>query len=177
MSGRLPLYQSDGWCPLLPTTISVFLLIYISTVKGGARLGAFPVSSSFFSLTYGTWALTDRLMDVLQRCDRRMLRYMAGVTWQDRRSRREVGEMCRVEDLSVNLGKRRLRWFGHVEKAKEGALSEVREMRVGGRRPVGRPRKKWSEVVREDMNVLEIVKDMAEDWEMWRPVIARSTPF
>ncbi len=95
-----------------------------------------------------TWALTDRLMDLLQSCDRRILRYMVGVKWQDRRSSKEVAEMCGVEDLSAKLRKRKLRWFGHVERAREGALSEVREMRVRGRRPVGRP------IGRRGVNVL-----------------------
>ncbi len=124
-----------------------------------------------------TWALKDRLMDLLRNCDHRMLRYMAGVRLQDRRSNKEVAEMCGVEDLSVKLRTRRLRWFGHVKRAREGALGEVREMRVGGRRPVRRPRKEWSECVREDMNVLGIEEDMAQNWEMWRTVIARPTPF
>ena len=56
-------------------------------------------------------------MDVVHRCDRRMLRYMAGVRWQDRRSSSEVAEMCGVEDLSVRLKQRRLRWFGDVKYA------------------------------------------------------------
>ena len=39
------------------------------------------------ALLYGaeTRALTSRLMDVLFRCDRRMLRYMIRVRWQDSR--------------------------------------------------------------------------------------------
>ena len=70
-------------------------------------------------LLYGaeTWALTSRLMDVLRRCDRRMLRYMAGVRWQDWKSSSEVAEMCGVEDFSVNLKQRILRWFEHVKRA------------------------------------------------------------
>ena len=53
----------------------------------------------------------------------RMLRYKAGdtrqerVRWQDRKSSSEVAEMCWVEDLSVKLRQRRLRWFGHVKRA------------------------------------------------------------
>lgn len=80
-------------------------------------------------------------MDVLCRCDRRMLRYVAGVRWQDGKSSNEVAEMCGVEDLFVELRKRRLRWFGHVKRAGEGVLKEVEEVRVGGWRPVGRLRK------------------------------------
>ena len=49
-----------------------------------------------------TWALTSKLMDVLCSCDRRMLRYMVGVRWQD---------------LSIKLRQRRLKWFGYVKRA------------------------------------------------------------
>ncbi len=52
-----------------------------------------------------------------------------------------MAEMCGVEDLSAKLRQRRLRWFGHVEKAGGGALNEVRELRVEGRTPLGRPKK------------------------------------
>ena len=41
-----------------------------------------------------------------------------------------MAEMCRVEDLSVKLRQRRLRWFGHVKGAEGGVLSKVR---IGGR--------------------------------------------
>ena len=51
--------------------------------------------------TAETLTLISRLMDVLHRCDHRMLRYMAGVKWQVRKSNSEVAEMCGVEDLSV----------------------------------------------------------------------------
>ena len=85
------------------------------------------------ALLYGaeTWTVTSRLIDVLCRCDCRMLRYMARVRWQDRRSSSEVAEMCGVEDLSVKLRQRRLRWFGHVKRSEGGVLGEVGEMRIG----------------------------------------------
>ena len=43
-----------------------------------------------------TWALTSRLMDVLCRCDCRMLKYMGGDRWQDGRSSSELAELFRV---------------------------------------------------------------------------------
>ena len=49
---------------------------------------------------------------IFGRYDRRILRYMAGVRWQDGRSRSEVAEICEVEDLSVKLRQRRLRYYG-----------------------------------------------------------------
>ena len=78
--------------------------------------------------------------------DRRMLRYMAGVKWQARRSSSEVAEMCGVEDLSVRLRQKRLRWSRHVKRAEGDVLGEVGAVSVGGRWSAGRPRKKWVSV-------------------------------
>ena len=123
-----------------------------------------------------TWALESRLTDALRSCDRRMLRYMAGVKWQDGRSSREVAEMCGVEELPNELRKRRLRWYGHLKRVDGGPLGEVEEIRVEGRSPVGRPRKRWSKYVMEDMNLLGIDENMAQDRQLWKAVIASRTP-
>ena len=59
-----------------------------------------------------TWVLTKRLEGVLIGCDRRMLRYMAGVTRQDWVSCEEVARRCGVGMLGDALLRRRLGWFG-----------------------------------------------------------------
>ena len=130
------------------------------------------------ALLYGaeTWALGNRLTDILRSCDRRMLRYMAGVRWQDGRSGSEVAEMCGVEELAGELRKRRLRWYGHLKRADGGPLGEIEEIRVEGRRPVGRPKKRWNKYVEEDMNLLGIEEGMAQDRQLWKTVIASRTP-
>ena len=130
------------------------------------------------ALLYGaeTWAMTDRLTEILLRCDRRMLRYMAGVKWQDRMASSEVAGMCGVDDLSVKLRQKRLRWFGHVKRAEGSLLYEVGEMRVEGQRPVGRPKKRWKDCVMEDMDLLGIEERMAQDRQRWKAAIARPTP-
>ena len=43
-----------------------------------------------------------------------------------------MAEMCGVEDFSVKLKQRRLRWFGHVKRAEVGVLGEVEKVGVGG---------------------------------------------
>ena len=60
---------------------------------------------------------------------RRMMRYMAGVRWQDGRSSSEVAEMCGVGDLFVKLRQRRLimRWSENVRRAEGCVLGEVGE--------------------------------------------------
>ena len=88
-------------------------------------------------MLYGaeTWAMTGRMEDILKSCDRRMLRYMAGVKWQDRVSSEEIAKRCGVKEIETKIRQRRLRWFGHVRREAEGGvLRLVEEMEVPGKR-------------------------------------------
>jgi hypothetical protein len=82
-------------------------------------------------MLYGveSWALSARLENILRCCDRRMLRYMAGVRWQDSG---EVARRCEVEELEVELRRRKLRWFGYGAKADEGSVLRLAELQKGG---------------------------------------------
>ena len=77
-----------------------------------------------------TWALTARLEGILLSCDRRMLRYMAGVTWRDRVRSVEAARRCGVRELGDVLRVRRLGWFGHV--VRRGGELSVLFHRYGG---------------------------------------------
>ena len=64
----------------------------------------------------------------------------------------------------------RLRWFGHV-KRRSVAAPVRRCERInppGGKRGRGRPKKSLKEVVREDMRVVGLTEDMAQDRRLWR---------
>ena len=69
-------------------------------------------------LLYGaeTWPMTQKVENCIQICDRRMLRYMAGVSLQDRVPSAVVAETCGVGQVLDVARSRRLRWFGHVER-------------------------------------------------------------
>ena len=81
-----------------------------------------------------------------------------------------------MEDLSVKVRQRGLRWFGHVRRVEGSLLNEVEEMRIVGRRPVGRPKKNWRACLTEDMNTLGIEEYMAHDRQLWKAVISHPTP-
>ena len=70
-------------------------------------------------LLYGaeTRCLTQKLENVIRICDRRKLRFMAGVSLGDAESSREVAESCGVTELGILLKERRLRWYGHVVRS------------------------------------------------------------
>ena len=129
-------------------------------------------------LLYGseTWALTGRLLGILRSCDRRMMRYMAGVRWQDGVSSKEVAERCDIMELEGRLRQGRLRWFGHVRRAVDSTAHVVEEMVVAGRRPAGRPKQTWRRCVQQDLHLLGVNEERVWDRREWRRVIARPTP-
>ena len=59
------------------------------------------------------------------------------------------------------MRQRRLRWFGHIRRAEGSLLNEVEEMRIVGRRPMGRPKEKWRVCLTEDMNTLRMEEYIA----------------
>ena len=66
-------------------------------------------------------------------------------------------------------------WSCEKGRGGGGVLGEVGEKRVGGQRPAGRPRKKQSDCVMEDMNLLSVEKHVVQDRQMWRAVIVHPT--
>ena len=77
-------------------------------------------------------------MEALKTTDRRMLRYMAGVRWQDRVASEKVLRMCDLEDGESKLRRSRLRMFGYVRKAcDENTVGRAMRLVVTGQRPEG----------------------------------------
>ena len=114
-------------------------------------------------LTYSleTITLTRRDNSKLQAAEMKFLRTMIQKTRKDKIRNEKIREEVKIEDsILQKIQKSRLKWFGHVNRmsANKTARREyVREIR--GRRPVGRPRKKWTDLVKED------VQERGQNWE------------
>ena len=78
--------------------------------------------------------------------------------------------MVSVED---KLRKVRLRWFGHVMRRGTDALVHRCERLAldGFKQGRGRPKKYWREVIRRDMEQLQLTGDMTLDRKIWRKTI------
>ena len=129
--------------------------------------------------SYGaaTWALTQREEQLLQSCDRRMLRMICGVSLSDRVPSTEVLSRCGMEDILLVMRKRRLAWFGHIHRRheEEDPLRRIMHTEAPGRRPRGRPKKTWKECLKQDMAAAGVQETAAEDRAAWRDAINRLT--
>ena len=60
------------------------------------------------------------------------------------------------------MRQKRLRWFGHIARRDEEVeIKKVFELKIEGRRKRGRPVKRWTDVVEEDMKKREVVQQDA----------------
>ena len=109
-------------------------------------------------LLYGaeTWVLTERDENVLNVWERKVLRKIYGPVcrggeWRIR-TNHEIQEMYGRADIVTEIKMRRLSWLGHMERmSEERGVKKVYRGVPGGRRLRGRPRKRWSDDVEEDL--------------------------
>ena len=59
--------------------------------------------------------------------------------------------------LGEKLREARLRWFGHAQRRDSGDIGRrMLEMELPGRRPRGRPKRRFMDAVKEDMKVVGV---------------------
>ena len=122
------------------------------------------------ALSYGAecWATKAEDMRKMETTEMRMLRMMCGKTLKDRVRSERIREMTGVETIREFLRSQRLRWFGHVERmCEERAPVIAMKVTVNGRKR-GRPKKRWEEVVKEDMKERRLKCEDAQDRSRWR---------
>jgi len=72
---------------------------------------------------------------------------------------------------------RRIRWAGHVARMGEGSgVYRVLVGRPGGRRPLGRPRRRWEDNIRMDLREVGYGcvdwMELAQDRDRWRALVS-----
>ena len=88
-----------------------------------------------------------------------------------------MAQSCGLREIMVDARVGRLKWFGHVKRREEGeALSVIRNLQVEERQPRGRPKNSWQRALEEDMTLMGIDPQLANDRHGWREAIERPTP-
>jgi len=130
-----------------------------------------------------TWSLALREERRLRRFENRVLRSVFGprkneVTGELRKLHNE--ELCELYSLPniVRVVKsRRMRWAGHVAPMGEGrGVHRVLVGKPEGKRPLGRPRRKWEDNIKTDLQEVggscgDWMK-VAQDRDRWRALVS-----
>ena len=97
------------------------------------------------ALTYGceSWVQTEREKSRLQATEMRVLRKIAGVTRLDQVRNETVRDRLRLKPVLKKVERRRECWKEKVESRKGSVVEKVLTGEGVGKRPRGRPRKRW----------------------------------
>ena len=135
-------------------------------------------------VTYGaeTWAITQTLEKKLISFENRCLKQLCRPVYDEdlalwrRRYAREVRALTNQPHIHHVIRSARLRWAGHVARAgNDRIIKKVWMWTPEERRPRGRPRTRWDDVVRGDLELLGVDpgdwQELAEDRSFRRDLV------
>ena len=107
----------------------------------------------------------------------KMLRFAMGVTRKDKIRNENIKSTVKVEQLGMKMREGRLRWYGHVmRRDQEYVGRKMMEMELPGKRRRGRPKRRFLDAVKEDMQEVGVKETDVEDRKMWRMMIRCGHP-
>ena len=125
-------------------------------------------------MLYGaeTWATTKRQESRIEVNEMRMLRWMCGVTRKDKIRNEHIRGTTKVAQASRKITERRLKWYGHVMRMEEDhVVKRVMTKAIPGKRKRGRPKTRWKDVCKRDMQTVGLREGDAGDRAYWKEMI------
>ena len=123
------------------------------------------------AMLYGleTVALTKRQEAEMEVAELKMLRFSLGVTRMDKIRNEYIRTTAQVGRFGEKTREARLRWYGHVLRKDDGYIGRrMLRMELPGKRKRGRPKRRFMDVVKEDMAEVEVTEEDIECRSNWR---------
>jgi hypothetical protein len=117
-------------------------------------------------VVYGceTWVLEEGIIQRLSVFETKILRKIFGPTKEDNGNWRiktniELDELIKHRNIIDYVKAQRLSWFGHTNRMPETSfLKKIYKWKSFTGRPVGRPKYRWEDDVRNDLKRMKIIK-------------------
>lgn len=165
--------------------LSKFLKSKLFSKKTKARLYIAIIRPT---LTYGceTWRTTSNTERRLRTFENKIWRIICGPVYDNRTGvwrRKFNGELQDELELapvtSFIIGQQ-IQWLGNVmRRSEEETVRKVLEWRPTGKRPRGRPRKRWLDTVEEDLKKILVRewRTSVQNIEEWRQIVMAAKTF
>ena len=131
------------------------------------------------AIVYGleTVADTKKQVEEMEVAEMKMLRFAMGVTRKDKIRNELIRSTVKVKRLGMKMREGRLIWYGHVmRRDQEYVGREMMEMELPGKGRRGRPKRRFLDVVKEDMGEVGAKETDVEDRKMWKMMIRCGHP-
>ena len=125
-------------------------------------------------MVYGleTVTVTKKQVKEMEVTEIKMLRFAMGVTRKDKIRNEYIRDTVKIERLLIKMREGRLRWYGHVmRRDQEYEGRKMMEMELPGKRKRGRPKRRFLDVVKEDMGEVGAKKTDVKNRTVWRKII------
>ena len=136
-------------------------------------------------LLYGaeTWTLKKEDENRLMTFEMMYLRKIMGVTRLDKIRNTTIRQTLGMEFTILDrISLRRLRYFGHIQRMPTTRLPQLAfDTQVHGKRPQGRPPKRWTECLQADLkkvNITALTKAtrLAKNRKDWQDIMKQMAP-
>lgn len=128
---------------------------------------------------YGTecWPATTKHEQALHGMEMKMLRWSMGFTRLDHVMNEDVRKWMGVTPITDKMREACLRWYGHVVRSNEYSVAKTaNRIDPNGQRPRGRPKKRWMDRIKEDMQTVGVAPKDALDRKKWRLACRKADP-
>lgn len=113
----------------------------------------------------------------LQVMEMRMARWASGVSLLDHIQNNVIRQYMGIVPITNKMRERRLQWFGHVLRASQDKIiSAAHHLEISGRWPRGRPKQRWRDTIKSDMDTTGLNPEDAHDRASWRSKIKTADP-
>ena len=126
------------------------------------------------------WTLTKTLENQIDSFHRRILRsHILNIRWPKIVKNEDVYEKTKIEPWSKTIEKKRIKWFGHLMRLDENtpAQKALRVALMQSKRPRGRPKLTWIEMMRKQLQTINLTWEeashLAKDREKWKDILKR----
>ena len=83
----------------------------------------------------------------------------------------------KVGEISKKVQESMLKWYGHVLRREDECVRKrVMAMEVPGKRRRGRPKRRWLDIIRNDLSERELSGQDTQDRAKWRRLIRHIDP-
>ena len=130
-------------------------------------------------MVYGleTVSVTKKQVEEMKVAEMKTLRCAMGVTRKNKIRNEYIRDTVKVEQLGMKMREGRLRWYGHVmRRDQEYVGRRVMKMELPKKRKKGRPKRRFVDVVKEDMGKVGAREKDIENRTLWRSIIRYSYP-
>jgi len=132
-------------------------------------------------MSFGAKGLKETITNRLMVFERKILRKIFGLNCENESWRiitnKELDKLIKHENIINFARAQRLGWYGHIERMQDTRkVKAIHAWKPISKRPTGRPKIRWEDYVKKDMQRLKVPnwKTLVQERGRWKEVVGKA---